>query len=149
MDIKFYNCESGKNFVSKSLTNVGTASCKLKSPTSKINPVVIVDKTYRNHNYAYISTFQRYYYITDCIFLDNNRVELHLKCDVLMSYASQIKNASGVITRDGSRDGNYTKYLPDNNKFLYNSLSWKRLNFPVSLYTNPQYILTVSGGGGE
>lgn len=149
MQINFYNRTNDADHVVKTTSNYQRVDGTLKNNCSKSNPTIIISEGIRSKNYAYIPTFDRWYYITDYVILDKQRIEVHMKCDVLMSFADQIKKATAVIVRDGKKQGTVSNYLKTSNKYLLNTEIGQWRSFPVSLYAEPQYILTVSGGGGE
>lgn len=62
-----------------------------------------------SYNYAYIPDFARYYYINNIEWLGGNVWRLFLSVDVLMSFATNIKNTRAVVSRleDKGLDGNY------------------------------------------
>lgn len=59
------------------------------SPRGEIaveHPVILIDSTVQDVNYAYIPLFDRYYYIDEIVQVRNNLSQLTLTVDVLMSY---------------------------------------------------------------
>ena len=92
-------------------------------------------------NYAYIDTFQRYYYITDRKSLINGVMELTLESDPLQSFQTEIKQCTATITRNQNlRQG----YLQDSgyNALAYQGVQYKA--FPHAL-TDASYILVTVG----
>ena len=91
-------------------------------------------------NYAYIDTFQRYYYITDRKSLYNGVVELTLESDPLQSFMAEIKAVPATITRNtNSTQG----YLNDNG---YNALAYEKVmykTFPHALDDFSYILMTV------
>lgn len=88
-------------------TNVGdTFTCNIKSVSSILDPVIdIVDKTGENkiplYNYAYISEFKRYYFITDITY--NIGVwTLSLSVDVLASFRDGVLDSDQYVLRSSS-----------------------------------------------
>lgn len=74
----------------------------LRDGCSIIDPIFIVqttDSIILNRNYAYISEFKRYYFITNITFLTNSLVELQMHVDVLMSFKEEIINLTGLLNR--------------------------------------------------
>ena len=91
-------------------------------------------------NYAYIDTFQRYYYITDRKSLINGVMELTLESDPLESFKTEIKARTATITRNQS-DAN--GYLRDDQ---YTALGYEKVaskNFPISLDDFSYILMTV------
>lgn len=91
-------------------------------------------------NYAYIDTFQRYYYITDRKSLINGVMELTLESDPLESFKTQIRQRSATITRNQMlRNG----YLSD---IGYNALAYQGVQyktFPNALEDSSYILVTV------
>lgn len=86
----------------------GTAfQCKVKSPSSLETPRVELSTAYPgNYNYAYISAWNRYYFITDCSY-EKGLWVLQLKVDVLATYKTEIGAASLYVLRSSAAfDGN-------------------------------------------
>jgi len=96
-----------------------TFSCAMKTITSVITPMVEISDTRGNNdiplfNYAYISDFQRYYFIEDVRF-DLGVWTLFLRCDVLATYEEDIYNSRQYILRSASN------FNPDLIDTLYNT----------------------------
>lgn len=91
-------------------------------------------------NYAYIDTFQRYYYITDRKSLVNGVMELTLESDPLESFKTQIKTVPATITRNAYK---YNGYLKDSgyNAVAYEGIQYKR--FPNALNDASCIMVTV------
>lgn len=144
MVVTFYNNTSPEIQVSKVLQNatavqnvVNKQPCDIMTPTLKIINVDI-----NQFNYCYIDTFNRYYYITDIKSLNENTIEVSLQVDVLMSFANDIKAASGVISRN---ENQFMKYINDSK---YTVLNYERIQtkvFPNSFPTTGNFILVVAG----
>lgn len=84
-----------------------TYECKLLTPTSVINPVVLIENTVASinpskilsYNYAYIEDLRaRFYFVTDIV-SKNNLWELHLEIDVLGTYEYDISNSTQYVLR--------------------------------------------------
>jgi len=148
MTIKLYHNDSDKRTVNKTLTNEGSlAGATIIDDTTILNPrlkvrdngVIMVQ-----YNYCYIADFKRYYYITN-ITVSNGYIIIDCKVDVLMSYANEIKACNAVIKRQQSLC-NY--YLDDP---LYQSYEYSRIQVKTfnNVFNNYNFVLTVSGKGGE
>lgn len=91
-------------------------------------------------NYAYIDTFQRYYWITDRKSLVNGVMELTLESDSLESFSAEIRLVPATITRNtNSKQG----YLNDNG---YNALAYEKVmyrTFPNALDDFSYILMTV------
>lgn len=68
-----------------------------KKPTSLRSPVVEIATDVRTYDYAYISDFGRYYFVSDVISLHNGLTEYHLEADPMASQKTAIGNTSARI----------------------------------------------------
>lgn len=115
MQVTFYKNTSDPRKVSKKIVQVGSPiTCQIKEQSSLINPVIEIKSStlanWINANYAYIDTFNRYYYVDNIVQETAQRVLISLKCDVLMSNQSGIRQLSCTIKR---QENIYSKYLGD------------------------------------
>ena len=101
-DINLYKNSSEPNKVDKTadLSTVGTISGVLRQECSLINPEIIIqyDKP-PDFNYCYIANFGRYYYVENIVSMRQNLWRVRLRCDVLMTYKTQILNLNARIAR--------------------------------------------------
>lgn len=102
--IQLYKYEGNKDTVNKELTPTTSLSGTLKDYFNTLNPDVTVrSKTKIDGNYCYIDVFERYYFINDIIYKDNNAVELALAIDVLKTYEDVILDATATnVYKDGA-----------------------------------------------
>ena len=91
-------------------------------------------------NYAYIDTFQRYYWITDRKSLVNGVMELTLESDPIESVKDTIKLCQATVTRNANQ---YNRYLKDSgyNAVAYEAIQYKR--FPNALNDASCILVTV------
>lgn len=82
----------------------GVYDVKLKEDTSYMRPRFITNAT--NIEATYAKWADRYYYITDIIFLSNDLRELVCELDVLATFRTEIGNYTTLISRS-SADQNY------------------------------------------
>lgn len=120
MQIRFWNINKKINS-----TKLPTADPSMeltfimKENSSIINPVIILrigssmSGFITDANYAYISDFGRYYYITDKILINKQEMEIHLKADSLANARSLIGSYSGQIART-SNSTQYNLNVVDN-----------------------------------
>ena len=97
MDVKFYTFSKRRNSTLQPTGSGTVKACKLKENCSIHNPVVILNTNTMSYNYAYISTWSRYYFVTDVVYLANSLVEYHLEEDVLASNKTAIGNTKAMI----------------------------------------------------
>ena len=97
MTVTFYNLSKRKNST-KQPTGVGTdVSVVLKENTSIEKPVLLLSGNTFNYNYAHISDFGRYYFVSDIVSAYNGGVEVHLMEDNLASAKTEIGNTKAYI----------------------------------------------------
>lgn len=63
-------------------------------------------------NYFYIPEYARYYAVTKCKRLSGNIIEIYGQIDVLMTFATSIRNSTGVCT---ANENIKSGFVPDNN----------------------------------
>lgn len=101
LSITLYNTTDDSRVVNKTLTTIKSISAKPVDPTTILTPRVIIDydSTVIAANYAYISDFGRYYYITDISIATGNRMTISMTVDVLKTYAAEIAECEVVVSR--------------------------------------------------
>lgn len=112
MKATFYSSSAEKNRLDKTgyLTDAQEVDILLKENCGMLTPTLIISTNIVNKNYVYIPLFTRYYFITNITRLDNNRVEIMCKCDVLMSFKEDITTLKVIATRSSNK---YNQYLID------------------------------------
>ena len=146
MTIKLYNNTSAPNYVSKTITLVEELSGTLRQPTSIVDPVIIVQRDSPvGFNYAYIYEFGRYYYVTGISSELNGLIAISLHCDVLMTYASEIRNMDAIVKR---QENEFNLYLDDGIFKAYQNTKHKIIALPYG-FTQYSYILALAGNSGS
>lgn len=145
MKLKFYHNSSDPIVVSKSISQIGSdVNGTLRSPCSVREPVIVVKKftgfNVANCNYMYCDEFERYYYITDIVAMNNDLYEIHARVDVLKTFASGIRSNSAIVSRQQKK---YSLYLPDNFYKSYANPNFEIKRFPEG-FSGHYYILTVA-----
>ena len=95
MTVKLYKCYDSKNKLNKTLTDEFSLTGNFRNnfSLSDIQLVLNFDNIELfDYNYVYIELLHRYYFVDDCKILSNNRIELALSIDVLMTYKTDIEN---------------------------------------------------------
>lgn len=83
------------------LTSVGTLTGVLRSECSVSTPVIMVEaQALPTFNYAYISLFNRYYYVTEIQSVRNGLWAIYMSCDVLMTYKNGITGLTTTVLRN-------------------------------------------------
>ena len=145
MKIKLYYNPSENNVIGKTLSEVTELDGNLRDSSDITNPVIMITSdTKPNANYAYIDSFNRFYFISEITAYRSNSFILKLKVDVLESYKEQIKKLKVVLS--GTENTGKSMYL--------NSDIWIRnvkdktdiITFPNGLSENGEFILITAGG---
>lgn len=146
MELKLYTNKSEDNKLEKDLSQIVAFNGTLKENCSILSPVITVSE-FNNAmaaicNYAFIPEFARYYFVTDIISLANNLWEIHMRVDVLQSYAGQIKKQTATIIR---QEQQYNMMLADGmfKQQQNKQVQIKNLSCPFDDY---YYIFCVAGG---
>ena len=144
MTIKLYNNLSDKIVVDKNITQQGSdVTGTLRENCSIIDPVIKMSAigTYLlSSNYAYISEFGRYYYITNIV-CAGDLFEVHMHVDVLMSFKGDIRSNNAVISR---QEKNYNLYLQDGVFKTYSQPHYEIKQFGTG-FTDFQFVFCVAG----
>lgn len=144
MNITLYVNSSENNRLDKSLSTVGSYSFSFKDESSVFNPQVLitVGDSLASVNYAYISQWERYYYVTEIQVVRAGLFLLKLHTDVLMTWKSQIRACSAVCSR---QEGVYNLYLDDPEFKVYNYREVDCYTFNSPFSKNLNFLLTVAG----
>lgn len=146
MVINLYSTRTDKDHLTKELTNNISISGKLRTSCDIVNPVIEIEHNaliFINHiNYAYIPDFGRYYYITD-MRLDGKTLVLSLHCDVLFTYANDIKGSMATIVR--SQDGD--KYIKDSRAIQTERIAWTCEDIGTAFNAGYAYVLIKGVNG--
>lgn len=146
MNIKLYKTSSDKRVATKVTTEIATVTgVVLKENTSVVNPIIVLKDTVSNIidcNYIYIGAFKRYYFVTDKISVKNGLWELHLHCDVLSTYWSQLKECDAIVKR---QETDYNAYITDTATPVLPQRKVERIPFYGNAFNTTSYVLAVNG----
>lgn len=159
MEITFYDSgftkreNSTKRPNSQQVGYVRTGT--IKEPCSILKPVIKIERLNRDNepsflHYAYIPRFNRYYYVTDWVWMDGVW-ECHMKVDTLASHRSLLIQTNAYIERTSAPSyisGNIidnlypatVDYVFDMNEF---EPAWSK--FSASVMTNQFFVIGVVG----
>lgn len=141
--VKFYTVTDDNNKVAKTL---GTATeydnVTIKETTDVTAPVLRISNTANMSgiNYCYIERYGRYYFVDKIETTPDGFWLLHCRCDVLMSYKSQILALTGTLERSETV---YNGYLMDNE---YKAMSYRKIvtkQFPNAMTDDCFILMTV------
>ena len=113
ISLNLYQNSSEFNRVDKTnyLVSVGTLAGVFKDVTSITTPSIIIERDSIDFNYIHIPALNRYYFVEEVISVKRRLWQIRLKVDVLMSFASKIREQKGYISRN---ENDYDEYLIDN-----------------------------------
>lgn len=144
MTITLYTNNSEKNKVTKDLTELTELTGTLRDSCSITSPVIRVgdiSEYLTALNYAYIPEFGRYYFINEIKTLVNSIFEITMKCDVLMSFADEIKANQAIIARN---ENSYNLLLNDGIFKTQQNPRIEQFQFPAG-FTTLNYVLALAG----
>lgn len=128
--IKLQHSASPKKQLTKVVTDELTLTGTLREGSSAMDPVVVIEAGSFpvNCNYATISAFNRSYFITGIKSVINGMWEISLHCDVLSSFAPEIRANSAII---GKNENQYNLYLNDSRYRCYQDPHIICKKFPI------------------
>ena len=144
--ISLFKTTSENNRVVKVLTDEKQLSGELRNQTSVLNPSIIIESAdnISSYNFAYISEFGRYYYITDIMSIRTNCWAVSMRCDVLMSYKDEIQNMNVIL--NNTQETGLSNYLPSPNWVNMVKTKTTIKQFPQGLSEQGEFILITAGG---
>lgn len=155
MSMVLYQNTSEQNRIGKTLTQVGTLVGALRNECPISSPVIIVEQeTLPSFNYAYISIFQRYYFVTEIKSVRMGLWEIYFDCDVLETYRDGILALSCLVSRSQS---DYNTKIPDNRRIkkvsstvsIINEASTVEPLTPIVLWYYPKTMDVTTVGDGK
>ena len=150
----FLKCTSDMDVIGKSWDEEHTLTVegKLMFDQDILTPKFVLHTNTLAYNYCYIPDFDRFYYVTKQLIKTGNETEIHLQCDVLQSWKTQILNNKAVIERSADND-NVNVYFSDNMYWTQANKEVKTVPFTKAngdelVFDIPEdnYILTIAGG---
>ena len=144
--ISLFKTASENNRVVKVLTDEKQLSGELRNQTSVLNPTIRIESSdnISTYNYAYISEFGRYYYITDIVSVRTNCWVVSLRCDVLMSYKDEIQSINVIL--NNTQETGLSNYLGSPNWVNLVKTKTDIKVFPSGLSEQGEFILITAGG---
>ena len=139
---------SPPNKVDKDITDVAYATGTIKSPTSIIDPVFIIDTAMSssmisNINYVYSPDLGRYYYVTNIISTTDKLWEIHCHVDVLMTYKNGIREQTAIVARQAKK---FNMMLDDGWFMVYQDPIIKTEMFSEQApFEHQEFVLVVAG----
>lgn len=152
MNVQFTEFTKRNNSTARPGSYAKTVSCQIKQPCNVRTPVLILKASSysASWNYAYISKWGYYYFVSDVTFTTGDRCEVSLSVDVMASYKTAISNYTCFVERSAS---NYDAMITD--AYLSNSTVINKSNITVNNLVGGFdsvvgffVIRTVCGNGG-
>lgn len=143
-DIILQRNNSEINRVTKDVSSVLTVTGELKSETSIVDPVIMIECDLTevvSCNYMTIPVFNRSYFINNIRSIRTGLVEFSCHVDVLSSFATAIKANNAIIRR---QEQNWNLYLNDGTFKVYQNPIVLTKAFP-SGFTTQEFVLAVAG----
>lgn len=141
--ITFGSTSSEKRALTKHVNTTLSATGVLRNESSVINPTILVQAsagTLAGCNYMEIGEFGRKYFITDVVSVSDKLSMVSGHCDVLSTYASQIRQNQAILSRSAN---NWNLYLNDGSFKVTNKTRVSCQKFPVS-FTPQSSIIMVA-----
>ena len=135
---------SEKNRIDKTLIDIATLTGTLKSETSIIDPVILIEgdlSDYVNCNYMTIESFGRSYFINNIKSIRTGLFEISAHVDVLSSFADEIRSNTAIVRRQENR---WNLYLNDGSFRVYQNPMVLTKAF-TSGFTTQEFVLAVAG----
>lgn len=144
MELILYTNNSADNVVTKKITTLATLNGTLRKDCSIIDPVIEVEAINNAIaavcNYAKIAQFGRYYFVRN-IELVGKFWRIHMHCDVLSSFQTQLKTLDAIVAR---QENKYNLYLQDGLFRTYQNPYISIVPFS-SGFDSQYFVFSVSG----
>lgn len=136
------------NQINKQADLISQLNGDFRDSVNMMHPVVRIEKLDpTDFNYVYIGEFKRWYFVNKVDVVRTNILDLHLKEDVLESFATEILAHKAIVSNNASL---YNVYLNDNQLITtQRSLYWRK-EFPTGFMENDGYewVLLIAGRRG-
>lgn len=137
MKIYLYKCLDDKNKLSKTLTNEKIIDLNIRKLFNFDTPTIRIKID--NFDYNYVKIDNRYYFIVNKNYIAESLIELNLKCDLLMTYKTELLKCKGEIITTFTRSYSSTYNPP------YRTVPRiKKYEFPNTFPTKPLNIVVVA-----
>ena len=143
-DVMLQKNNSERNRITKDISEILTVSGELKTETSIIDPVIMIEcdlSAVVGCNYMSIPTFGRSYFVNNIRSIRYGLVEFSCHVDVLSSFASEIRGNIAIVRK---QENNWNLYLNDGSFKVYQNPNVLTKAFP-SGFTTQEFVLAVAG----
>lgn len=143
-DIMLQRNNSEANRITKEISEISTVSGELKTETSIIDPVIMIEcdlSAIVGCNYISIPTFGRSYFVNNIRSIRHGLIEFSCHVDVLSSFSSGIRGNTAIVRKQENR---WNLYLNDGSFKIYQNPNILTKSFP-SGFTKQEFVLAVAG----
>ena len=145
MKLYLYNTKDDEIVLNKTLENEKVLDIDFKSNYNRLDTQIILNYKKGDFNpneYNYVSMDNKFYFIVNKDFIDNENVIYYLHQDVYMSNSDTIKKRIyGVLDRSGNK---FNRYINDENLVLANQKRVQTKMFGKSFVANNTPLLIVT-----
>ena len=143
MEVRFYKYIGARNVLDKALPEpVVKNGSGLKFDYR--SPILVTRGDVSGLTMCYVPSLKRYYFI-DNVSCDGDKATLLLSCDVLMTFADKIKDATGTVFSTN----NPRKYDDDYRPVCDVRTNKERIDFPSDLLTEDGSIVMITIKGNK
>ena len=143
MEVRFYKYLGARNVLDKVLPEPVVKNGSVLNFDYR-SPVLVTRGDVTGLTMCYVPSLKRYYFI-DNVSYEGDKANLLLSCDVLMTFADKIKNATGtVFSTDNPR-----KYDDDYRPICDVRTNKERINFPSEPLTEDGSIVMITIKGNK
>lgn len=140
MNIIYWTDFNKRKNSTKQATSGTTLAVKLKDECSIINPIFQSATMPANTNYIYVADWNRYYFVTNVVYITNTIKEFSCEVDVLASYKTAIGSAVAHIAYSST---GWDKDLTDGRIAIKGTKTIYHDSKSVGLSSNGCYIIGV------
>ena len=150
MEIYLYHTTSPDNRMIKYLDRSLQLTGNLRDVSNVVNPTVLIEGNIADlvdlYNYAYIPSFNRYYFINEMQSYRTNIISLSLTVDVLFSFKDEILDNVAIVDKV-QRLSDANLYY-DDGSFITDSRDFYTIKtFENGFNDVGEFILITAGGG--
>lgn len=137
MKVYLYKCLDDKNKLNKTLTNEKIIDLNIRKLFNFDTPTIRIKLD--NFDYNYIKINNRYYFVVNKNYVADSVIELNLKCDLLMTYKTELLKCKGAVISTFSKNFS-SSYNP-----VYRTIpNTKKYEFPSTFPETPLNVVVVA-----
>ena len=145
--IIFYKNTAVNNVLDKTnfLTELETKNGLFYNNFDIVNSVLVVRNLNINANYCYIRELNKYFFIENFEIVDNTKVKITLKLDVLNTYKTDIKNLYVTVHEKENANG----YINNRNTLYDVRPNFEKIDFPNQIFDENGQIIMITIKGNK